>query len=84
MCREVNKYSRHTIGQQRCLSIAPPNRPKPWSQVTELQQILISINFALPISFGPVDLIATCTGWTAAIDDTPALAHYARNSSAVQ
>ena len=25
--------------------------------------------------------VATCTGWTSAIDDTPALAHQARNSS---
>jgi hypothetical protein len=28
--------------------------------------------------------VATCTGWTAAIDGTPALAHQARNSSAAR
>jgi hypothetical protein len=27
---------------------------------------------------------ATCTGWTAAIDGTPTLAHQARNSSAAR
>jgi hypothetical protein len=28
--------------------------------------------------------VATCTGWTAAIDGTPAPAHQARNSSAAR